>query len=119
MLGGLIAGVNEKDPTVCTRFYTRRYRERLMDAKDPGALRKCRKAAREAAIQASLVRIERLNIRRSPGGDLSGQVQLVERIGTGVLIRARFGLVRTADGYRIDSGRGEQITKPPPRRPKS
>jgi hypothetical protein len=114
MIDGLMEGVNSRDSSICTRYYTRRYRESLMQAKDPGALTRCRKAARTATIQASLVGIERLNIRRSSSGDLIGNVQFVQRIGTGVLLRSRFGLVRTTDGYRIASGHGEQITPSAP-----
>jgi len=114
MVGGLLDGVNAHDITICTRFYTRRYRESLMGRKEPGALKECRRQARRAKFQASLVGIERLHLRRSSSGELTGQVQLVERIGAVGLLRAHFGVIRTSSGYLIDSGHGEQIAGPAP-----
>ena len=116
LVQSLLEGVNARDPSICTRLYTRRYREQLMDRRDPAALRRCRDAARRAEVQASLVRIERVQVRRGTDGRLRGSVRVLERIGTSGLLRVDFGVVRTPPGaYRIDSGHGTQVKAPEPR----
>lgn len=108
----LLDSVNQQDPAVCTQVYTKRYREQLMQRKGAVALQRCRKAVSESKVQAALLRIEDVRVRRTKAGTLTAKVQLLERIGTNGLLRARFTLIRNSGRYRIDSGHGEQVSSP-------
>lgn len=111
MLRRLVAGVNSRDPSICTRLYTRHYRERLMGRKGAAAVAACRKEVSGVDFRASLVRIERVELRYSKQGVLGGPVRVVQRLGKRGLLHVSYIVVRTADGYRIDRGQG-QLTPP-------
>lgn len=113
MLHRLIEGINDRNPAICTTLYTRRYRESLMERKGAAALGACRKAVAGLEFQSSLVRIERVEVNRSETGRLSGQVRVLQRVGTDQLLRSEFGVVRVGGEYRITSGRGKEVTSKP------
>jgi hypothetical protein len=110
MLSRLVTGVNRRDPSVCTRVYTQSYREQLFARQGAAAVAACRKEISGTDFQASLVRIERAVIHRSPSGELSGPVRVLQRIDENGLVLSDLVVVKTAYGYRILSGRGKQIS---------
>jgi hypothetical protein len=110
MLDKLVAGVNGRDPSICTQVYSSAYRAQLMGKRGTAALAACRNEVKRAEIQAAIVRIERAQLTLSARGVPKGSVQVLERIGTRSLLRVTFGVTRAPGGYRIASAKGSEVT---------
>lgn len=112
MLDRLVNGINARDASVCTDVYTTEYREKLMERKGAAAIAACRRIASNVKFQVALVRIETVDIRRAPSGRVSGNVEVVQRIGAQGMLRTQLAVVRSGGHYRIDGNRSVRIPDP-------
>ena len=102
LVEAFVRGLNDSDPSVCTRLFTQHRLEVITGRTGAAAVAKCRRDIAASDTKITLTRIEGVRVSKSGDRALATQVKFLSRVG-GDEVRQLFALARAGGGYRIDA----------------
>lgn len=94
----LVAGLNARDPSTCTRLFSQHL---LRGTQRAESVARCRRRVAATDAKVDLANIELVNVSRTPRST-SAVVQFVTTTVEGRRQRHRFHLIRDGESYKVD-----------------